>query len=78
MLCPIKVNSNTIELIMHNACCWVLVLICVKLNKYCETRKRKYCIVVRKLFWGLLTAFRIMFVHQLPSLVTKYLKGHLS
>ena len=30
MLCPIKVNSNTIELTVHTSCYWVLGLLCVK------------------------------------------------
>ena len=29
MLCPIKANSKTIELTVHNSCCCVLDLLCV-------------------------------------------------
>ena len=32
MLCPIKVNSNTIELTMHTSCYCVLELLCVKVD----------------------------------------------
>ena len=32
MLCPIKVNSNTIELTVHNSCYCVLDLRCVSIN----------------------------------------------
>ena len=32
MLCPIKVNSNTIELTVPTSCYWVLDLLCVKLT----------------------------------------------
>ena len=30
MSCPIKINSNTIELTVHNSRYWVLDLLCVK------------------------------------------------
>ena len=39
MLCPIKVNSNTIDLIMHTSCYCVLDLLCVKKQKL-ETNGR--------------------------------------
>ena len=29
MSCPIKVNSNSIELTVHTSCYWVLDLLCV-------------------------------------------------
>ena len=29
VLYPIKINSNTIEIIKHNSCDWVLYLLCV-------------------------------------------------
>ena len=31
-LCPIKVNSNTIELIVYTSCFWVLDLLCVGMH----------------------------------------------
>ena len=31
MSCPIKANSNTIELTVRTSCCWVLDLLCVTL-----------------------------------------------
>ena len=31
VLCPIKVNSNTIEVTMHTSCYCVLDLLCVKM-----------------------------------------------
>ena len=34
MSCPIKVNSNTIELTVLTACYWVLDLLCVKCTTY--------------------------------------------
>ena len=34
MLCPIKVNSNTIELTVHTSCYCVLDLLCVISQKY--------------------------------------------
>ena len=33
MLCPIKVNSNTIELRVHTSCYCVLDLLCVMTNR---------------------------------------------
>ena len=33
MLCPIKNNSNTIELTVPTSCYWVLDLLCVTNNK---------------------------------------------
>ena len=35
MLCPIKVDSNTIEPIVHTFCYWVLDLLCVTINFVC-------------------------------------------
>ena len=34
MMCPIKVNSNTIELIMHTFCYFTLDLLCVSLSRF--------------------------------------------
>ena len=35
MLCPIKLNSNTIELTVHASCYWVLDLLCITVSENC-------------------------------------------
>ena len=45
VLCPIKVNSNTIELTVPTSCYWVLDLLCVK---NCD-----------KIAWGILDLERV-------------------
>ena len=35
MLCPVKNNSNKIELTVHTSCYWVLDLLCVKCVTSC-------------------------------------------
>ena len=34
MLCPIEVNSNTIELTVHTSCYWVLDLLCYLMSGF--------------------------------------------
>ena len=46
MLCPIKVNSNTIELTVHTSCYCVLDLLCVK-SMCCVFRPANACLRMR-------------------------------
>ena len=39
MSCPIKVNSNTIELTVDTSCCYVLDLLCVNIKFHNLTKK---------------------------------------
>ena len=40
MLCPIKVNSNTIEITVHPSCYCILDLLCVKMLKINLSRSK--------------------------------------
>ena len=55
MSCPIKVNSNTIELIVHTSCHCVSSLLCVQvenLNENDTKLKTIKCIRVKKVVWS--------------------------
>ena len=48
MVCPIKSNSNKIELTMHTSCYWVLDLLCVISLKFvCVAKFRVFAISIK-------------------------------
>ena len=78
MLCPIKVNSNTIELTVHSSCYCVFHLLCVSsavLNAASTLRLPSYILwriepwliftipIDQKDALNLITSFKIYFVH---------------
>ena len=52
VFCPFKVNSNTIELIVHTPCCCVLDLLCLKMIDSASPIQFGYLIIsMQCLFW---------------------------
>ena len=80
MSCPIKVNSNTIELIVHTSCHCVSSLLCVQvenLNENDTKLKTIKCIRVKKVVWSDISKCFSHFLSNLRTYVVSKYTTHL-